>query len=286
MELALAQSNTKLYLQEPARIVKVKNFTEHEKFFQIELLRKGSLGHDPGQFVEVSILGIGEAPISIASPPDSGNRFDLCARAVGDVTKKLFTFKKNDLIYIRGPFGHGFDDKIFQRMRGKHLLFIAGGIGYFPLRSLINQVIPNAKNYKKISILYGCKTSQDRMFPDELKKIHHLSVGSNVELLETLDHPEADWTGNVGVITTLIPKIDFDPAETIAIIVGPPIMYKFVLTSLMDKHMPKENIYMSLERRMKCGVGKCGHCQMEGVYVCQKGPVFNYADVEHNEELF
>ena len=89
MELALAQSNTKLYLPEPARIVKVKSFTEHEKFFQIELLRKGSLGHDPGQFVEVSILGIGEAPISIASPPDSGNRFDLCARAVGDVTKKL-----------------------------------------------------------------------------------------------------------------------------------------------------------------------------------------------------
>jgi NAD(P)H-flavin reductase len=110
-------------------------------------------------------------------------------------------------------------------------------------------------------------------------------MGGNVEFLETVDRSDNGWRGNVGVITTLIPKVDFDPQNTIVVIVGPPIMYKFVLISLMDKQVPKENIYMSLERRMKCGVGKCGHCKMEGIYVCQEGPVFNYAAVQDNEEV-
>jgi sulfhydrogenase subunit gamma (sulfur reductase) len=104
-------------------------------------------------------------------------------------------------------------------------------------------------------------------------------------LLETVDKGDSNWAGSCRVITTLIPKITFDPKETIAAIVGPPIMYKFVLKALLEKNMPKGNIYMDMERRMKCGVGKCGHCQMEGVYVCQEGPVFNYAEVEKNEEL-
>ena len=110
-------------------------------------------------------------------------------------------------------------------------------------------------------------------------------MGGNIEFLETVDRADNGWQGNVGVITTLIPKVDFDPQNTIAVIVGPPVMYKFVLISLMDKEVPKENIYMSLERRMKCGVGKCGHCKMEGIYVCQEGPVFNYADVQNNVEV-
>ena len=122
------------------------------------------------------------------------------------------------------------------------------------------------------------------MYVDELAEI--TKIGGNVELLETVDHADESWKGNEGVITTLVPKVELDPNNTIAAMVGPPVMFKFVLKSLMDRNIPKENIYMSLERRMKCGVGKCGHCQMEGVYVCQKGPVFNYAEVESNEEVF
>jgi len=282
--LNLKEKNDELYVPEAAKIVEIKQFTPQEKFFRLELASGRSLGHMPGQFVQVSLLGIGEAPISISSPPADDHYFDLCVRAVGDVTNKLHTLNEGDEIYIRGPFGHGFDDDILAKMKDKHLLFIAGGIGYVPLRSLINKVVPEHDIYDKISILYGCKTPAERMYPEELTEI--AQMGGNVELLETVDKGTDDWSGNVGVITTLIPKVEFNPEDTIAVIVGPPIMYKFVLTTLMERNVPKENIYMSLERRMKCGVGKCGHCQMGDSYVCQEGPVYNYAAVEHNEEVF
>ncbi|MBU0581174.1 MAG: FAD/NAD(P)-binding protein [Candidatus Margulisbacteria bacterium] len=282
-KLKIQKKDEKLYLPEKATIKKVVPFTAKEKYFQLELNSGKSLGHMPGQFVQVSILGIGEAPISISSPPSTDSKFDLCVRAVGDVTNKLHTLKEGDVIHIRGPFGHGFDEKILKRMEDKHLLFIAGGIGYVPLRSLINKVIKEPKKYKKISILYGCKTPQDRMYQDELAKIE--KMGGNIEMLETVDHRDESWKGNQGVITTLIPKVGFDPKETIAVIVGPPVMYKFVLAKLLDLNIETKNIYMSLERRMKCGVGKCGHCQMDGIYVCQEGPVFNYGEIENKEEV-
>lgn len=283
-KLNLQTKNDTLYLPEPARILKIKSFTDKEKFFQLELLNRKTLGHVPCQFVEVSIFGIGEAPISITSAPSADNKFELSARAIGDVTTKLHTLKEGDIIHVRGPFGRGFDDELLQKLKGKHLLLIGGGIGLFPLRSLINKVISEKANYKKISVLVGSKSPQERMYSDELAGI--AKIGGNVELLETVDKSDGKWTGNTGVITTLIPKVTFDPIETIAVIVGPPIMYKFVLKALLDKQVPEANIYMDMERRMKCGVGKCGHCQMGGVYVCQEGPVFNYADVEKNEEVF
>jgi len=282
--LNLQPKNEKLYFPEEAEILEIKDFTPKERFFRLAIKSGRSLGHFPGQFVEVSVLGYGEAPISISSPPSKDNQFHLCFRTVGDVTNKLHTLKVGDSIFFRGPFGHGFDGKILQRMRNQHLLLIAGGIGYVPLRSLINFVVPERKNYQHITILAGFRTPQDRMYPDELKSIAQL--GENVTLLETVDKSDVKWQGNVGVITTLIPKVELVPQETIAIVCGPPVMFKFVLKSLADKQIPQENIYLSLERRMKCGVGKCGHCQMGGVYVCQSGPVFNYADILNNRETF
>jgi sulfhydrogenase subunit gamma (sulfur reductase) len=283
--LHLVEKDNDLYVPEPAKIIDIKKFTALETFFRVQLLNRKSLNHHPGQFVQVTLLGIGEAPISISSPPDkNSHEFELCIRAVGDVTNKIHTLKIGDIIYIRGPYGHGFTDDILSTMQGKHILFIVGGIGYVPARSLINKILPHKDQYEKISILYGCKTPHDRMYVDELA--HIAKMGDNVELLEIVDRADADWHGYEGVITKLIPIVHFNPSDTIAVIVGPPIMYKFVLTELLQKNMPEKNIYMSLERRMKCGVGKCGHCQMEGIYVCQEGPVFNYADVSHNEEVF
>jgi len=282
-KLNLQPRNDKLYLPDQARIIKVKKFTEKEKFFEFEILSGKSLGHMPGQFLQVSMLGIGEAPISISSPPATHNRFEMCVRAVGEVTNKMHTLKEGDIINFRGPFGHGFDDKILKRMEQKHIMLIVGGLGYAPLRSLINKIVPENKNYKKISILYGCKTPSEQLYTEELAKLR--TLGGNIQFMETVDRAEDDWKGNVGVITTLIPKVEFNPDETLAFIVGPPIMYKFVLKSLLDKQMPTANIYMDMERRMKCGVGKCGHCQMEGIYVCQEGPVFNYGEIEKNEEV-
>lgn len=286
-KLDLKPKNEKLYLPEEAEILEIKDFTHRERFFRLAIKSGRSLGHVPGQFIETSLLGFGEAPISISSPPSKDNKFDLCVRAVGDVTNKMHTLKVGDTIFFRGPFGRGFDDKIIHSLRGKHVLFIAGGIGYVPLRSLINQLVPERKKYKQLTVLYGCCTPQDRMYPDELTSL--TKIGGNVVIKETVDRVDegdASWQCDVGVVTTLIPQIDFIPQETIAIICGPPIMYKFVLKSLLAKNLPEKNIYLSLERRMKCGVGKCGHCQMEGVYVCQSGPVFNYADIVNNREAF
>lgn len=282
--MRLQPKDEKLYLPRPAKILKIKRFTEKEKFFRLQLLDGQPLNHDPGQFVQLCILGYGEAPISISSPPSDEPFFELCVRAVGNVTNKLHTLNEGDTIHIRGPFGHGFDHDILERLQGKHLIFHAGGIGYVPLRSLINQVIPARKKYKRISILYGFRSSSERMFASELENIY--KIGENVELYETVDHCDGNWQGCVGVITSLIPKIQFNPQESIAIIVGPPVMYKYVLASLKERQVPDENIYVSLERQMKCGVGKCGHCQMGASYVCQDGPVYNYADIKDNSEAF
>jgi NAD(P)H-flavin reductase len=283
-QLNLQPKNEQLYVPEKAIITRLEQFTTTEKFFRLELDSGRVLGHDPGQFVQVSVLGIGEAPISVSSPPSTDNTFEMCVRAVGDVTNKLHAMNEGEPLFIRGPFGHGFDAKIMGHMQGKHLLFIGGGIGYVPLRSLINQVIKTPDKYEKISILFGCKSPAERLYVNELADL--AQMGGKIEFMETVDRSDNNgWKGNVGVITTLIPKVEFDPQNTIAVIVGPPIMYKFVLLSLMDRNVPKENIYMSLERRMKCGVGKCGHCQMEGIYVCQEGPVFNYAEVQENKEV-
>ena len=280
--MRLAEKNDSLYLPEKAYIRKIESFTEKEKFFELEMDNGKSLGAQPGQFILLSIFGIGEAAISISSPPSFGNRFDIVVRAVGDVTNKPHMLHEGDFVFIRGPFGHGFDEKIQRKMEGQHLLFIAGGIGYVPLRSLIHFVLKQPQAYKKISILYGCKTPEDRMYKDELTYIS--SLGGNVELLETVDASDEKWLKNTGVITSLIPMVNFDPEETIAVVCGPPVMYKFVVKSLHDHGINNDNIYVSLERRMKCGVGKCGHCQIDDIYVCQDGPVFRFSDIEDKKE--
>ena len=282
-KLDLKKREPKLYLPERARVLRIDSFTDNEKFFELELLDRENLGHVPGQFVQVSILGIGEAPISISSAPSDDNRFEMCVRAVGNVTRKIHELKVGDIIHIRGPFGRGFTEEIQKSFLDNHLIFIVGGLGYAPIRSLINKIVPERDRYQKISILYGCRTSKDRMYTRELEEL--AKIGGNVELLETVDKADEEWKGSCGVITTLIPKITCVPDCTKAIIVGPPIMYKFVLKALHERDVRDEDIYLDLERRMKCGVGKCGHCQMEDIYVCQEGPVFNYAEVKNNEEL-
>lgn len=283
--LNLQEKNPKLYLPEPARLLEVKTLGEKEKYFRFELLERKTLGNEnPCQFLQVSILGIGEAPVSITSAPRTDNQFEISVRAVGEVTRKLHELKIGDIIHIRGPFGNGFDAKAQEKLLNKHLLFVVGGIGAFPARGLINTVLAQKEKYKKITILCGFRTPKDRMYADELDAIY--KIGGNVELLETVDCADELWTCGVGVITTLFPKITFNPVDTVAMLFGPPIMFKFVMKVLIDRNVPKANIYIDLERRMKCGVGKCGHCQMGDSYLCQKGPVYNFAEVEKNEEVF
>lgn len=268
-----------IYIPSPARIAKVQQMTATEKLFTVELPWGQSLGHEPGQFVEVSILGIGEAPISISSSPSRSNgSFELCVRKVGDVTAALHGLEGGATIGVRGPFGHGFP---VDKMRGKDILFAPGGLGLAPARSLINQVLDERGSFGRVIILYGAKNPSELLFKDELEAWSHRS---DVEFHLTVDRGDPSWTGNVGVITTLFKKVTVNPRNTVAVTVGPPIMYRFVLMELLGKGIPESQIWMSLERRMKCGVGKCGHCQINNLYCCQQGPAFTYAQVKGVEE--
>ncbi len=264
------------YVPSLATVVKKQPMTSFETLFEIKLDDGSVLGHNPGQFVEVSIFGVGEAPISISSPPTKKESFELCVRRLGNVTNKMHGLKVGDKVGIRGPFGHGFDT---ESLKGKDLLFVAGGLGLAPLRSFFNYVLDNRKDYGKVTLLYGCKEPRELLFADELVA---LGRRDDVEFKPTVDRcPESEvWSANVGVITTLIPQIQFNTEKTYAIICGPPIMYKFVIADLKKRNLPDDHIIMSLERRMKCGVGKCGHCQINHIYVCKDGPVFNYAKIK------
>jgi NAD(P)H-flavin reductase len=266
------------YVPEKATIKKITPLTETEKLFLIGLDSGKSLGHAPGQFVEVSLFGIGEGPISISSPPAKDNTFELGVRAAGNLTRALHNLKAGDSIGIRGPFGQGFP---VETLMGKDLLFVAGGIGLVPLRSLIKYSLEHRDAFGRIMILFGARTPKERLFTAELAE---WAGRKDVEFQETVDRADDTWKGNVGVITTLFKKITIDPRKTAVLIVGPPVMYKYALLEVKAKEVPKGNIWLSLERRMKCGLGKCGHCQINNYYVCQDGPVFAYPQVEDKEE--
>ncbi|MCF7824077.1 MAG: FAD/NAD(P)-binding protein [Candidatus Marinimicrobia bacterium] len=267
-----------LYYPTMCKVVGARQITDLEKWYELQMPAGQDLGHEPGQFVEVSAFGIGEAPISISSSPSKKGSFELCIRQVGTLTNVLKRYEQGDMIGIRGPFGKGYP---IEKLLGKDILIIAGGIGLVPLRSLINYVLDNRKDFGRLIILYGAKSPAELLFKEE---IAIWETRDDVELHITVDQPDESWTGNTGVITTLIPGLDLNLNTTIAAITGPPIMYKFVIMSLKSKQLNDDQIYVSLERRMKCGVGKCGHCQINGVYCCQDGPVFNYTDIKPLEE--
>ncbi|MCX5904423.1 MAG: FAD/NAD(P)-binding protein [Proteobacteria bacterium] len=266
------------YVPEKATIKKITQLTETEKLFLLSIDSGRSLGHAPGQFVEVSLFGIGEGPISISSPPARDNTFELGVRAAGNLTRALHGLKAGDALGIRGPFGHGFP---VESLMGKDLLFVAGGIGLVPLRSLIKYSLEHRDAFGRIIILFGARSPQERLFTDELAA---WSKRSDIEFLETVDRSDDGWKGNVGVITTLFKEITIEPRKTAVMIVGPPVMYKYALLEVKEREVPKQNIWLSLERRMKCGLGKCGHCQINNYYVCQDGPVFAYSQIEEKEE--
>ena len=273
-----ARAEAELYAPRLAELVKVEELTPREKVFEFRFKDGNGLGHRPGQFVEVSVMGIGEAPISISSSPTKDGTFQLAIRKVGNVTNALHSLEKGAMVGIRGPFGNGFP---LETLEGKDVLLIAGGIGLFPLRSLIQYVIDRRSSFGRVILLFGARAPAERLFLDELAT---WSQNPEIEFQETVDRGDESWTGNVGVITTLIPKVDIDPRKTMAVVVGPPIMYRFVIGEFKKKGLPDENIILSLERRMKCGVGKCGHCQINDVYVCQEGPVFTLAQLRNLRE--
>ena len=262
--------NNSIFLPDIVEVISTCQLTEMEKYIELKIDETSEFTFNPGQFVQLSVLGIGEAPISISSSPFNKSSIGLCVRKAGDVTTAIHKLEKGSYLGMRGPLGNGFP---IDEMKGKDLLFIAGGLGLAPLRSLINYVLEKRDNFAKITILYGVKNPGEMLFTDELEL---WETREDIELHITVDKPDNNWSGKSGVITRLIPPLTITPSNTYALVVGPPVMYKYVLLELQTKQIPETQIIMSLERRMKCGVGKCGHCQINGMYVCLEGPEFSY----------
>lgn len=266
------------YVPRPATLVAKQKLSDFVTLFTFEQDNGKPLAHKPGQFVQLSIYGVGEAPFSISSPPEQKNVFELAVRKIGTVTQALHNLEPGAKIGIRGPYGSYFP---VQQFVGKDTLFVAGGLGYIPLRSLLRYQLRHRDEFGRIIVLIGTRNPQERIFTDQIQR---LTGRGDVEVMETVDRGDPTWKGNVGLITTLLPKVQMDPVNTYVAMVGPPVMYRFVISDCRKMGIPTDQIYVSLERKMKCGLGKCGHCQINDLNACIDGPVFRYTDIEAYQE--
>ena len=255
-----------------SEIAEVKTFywhfedpTEQEAFRQFR----------PGQFAQVSLFGVGEFPTSLPPSPTEGETF-FTVRQVGSCTSALHRLHPGDKFAVRGPYGNGFPMEDYY---GKNLVFVAGGIGLIPLRSCIVYALKNRNKYKSIQIFHGAKTPKELMY---VPNLHEWERTPGVECHLTVDRATDGWTGNVGVVGSLFtkPGVKVPVENTIAFVCGPPVMFRFVIKDLLEMGFSEKNIVSTLERYMKCGVGKCGHCCIGVAYVCVDGPVFTYEQIK------
>lgn len=263
-----------VYTPTPARVLRVQKLTALETLYELALPHGAPLGHAPGQFVQFSIFGVGECPISICSSPTRPETFELAVRRVGEVTTAIHRVQAGDTVGVRGPLGRGFD---VNELHGHDMLIVAGGCALAPARSLIQYILDERERFGAFHLLYGARSPAEILFRDELESWRRRS---DVNCHVTVDRGDENWTGPVGVVTTLfraLPRMNL--SNTRVVVIGPPAMFRFAMLEVLARGVAQEHIYCSLERRMKCGIGKCGHCQVNHLYACLDGPVFNYAEI-------
>lgn len=267
-----------LFLPQEAEIVSARFITSTEKHFKVRIRDGSRFEYMPGQLVHAGVYGYGEVPLGISSSPSQNGGFELVVRKVGKVTSALSALEAGDLMTIRGPLGRGFP---VEELKGHDVLIVAGGIGLCPTRSLVRYILDNRADFGRFTLFFGARSPGELLFEEDLEDWRS---STDLDYLETVDRSDDKWTGHVGVITTLFRKTDNITPETRVIVCGPPVMYKFVIVELGIIGVPRRNVFVDLERRMKCGVGKCGHCQINDKYVCLDGPVFRFSDIENLEE--
>jgi sulfhydrogenase subunit gamma (sulfur reductase) len=266
-----------VYLPQKAVITDIIQETSSDldiKTFRIELDGNSRMDFLPGQFVELSAPGIGEAPFGFASSPLEKGFIELSIKKVGLVTEALHNLKKGSVVWIRGPFGNTFP---YEEMKGSNILFVAGGLGLAPLRPLILMMLNDGyrKSYTDFKMLLAARSSGDHIF---MRDFDNWSKYCS-EFILTIDKPENGWSGKVGFPHDLLSGMKIDITKTYAITCGPPIMIKFVASKLAEMGIPADRIFTTLEMRMTCGVGKCGKCNIGHRYVCVDGPVFNMSQL-------
>lgn len=267
---------TENYLPQSAVIAKVIEENSQIKTFEVVFANRAahkSFTYQPGQFMMVSIPHCGEAPISFSSSPTRPDTLSLSVRKAGQLTSAMHAMKEGDHIGLRGAYGNSFD---FAAFKGRDLLFVAGGIGLAPLRSVINYCLDNRQDYGRITILYGSRLPSDIAFRDDIEL---WKQDPSITCLLTVDATEPGWDGPVGLVTKLLDEIDITPSQSSAIVCGPPMMITATLKELNGRDFADENLITTMERHMKCGVGICRHCHMDGKLICTDGPVFTLAQL-------
>ncbi len=260
-------------------LVGVKDLADDIKLFQVEL-NGGRFDYEPGQFAFVSAFGVGEAPFGIASTVARTSALEFAISRVGTVTDALHALEPGAVVGARGPLGNSFP---LDELRGRDLVVLGGGIGGAPLRPVIHSILDNRADYGRLTILWAARSPSLLVFTDEYEAWRN---APDTELHLTVDEADAQWGGNVGLITELLEAVAPSPDNAAAIICGPPIMIKFVVLALKKLGFADEQMIMTLEAKMKCGIGKCGRCNMGETFVCLDGPVFAYTQVARFLESF
>jgi sulfhydrogenase subunit gamma (sulfur reductase) len=264
------------YLPELAVIEDVREEALGVKTFTISFKKEKEFDAKPGQFVQVSVFGYGEFPVSVSKIIDSRKgRFQVTVRRMGKVTTKFLDLPPNSVIGIRGPHGNGYP---IDKMEGRNVLMIAGGIGLTSIRSLALYLLENKSKYGDLKLLYGARTPSELLFKDFILSEEVRRKG--LEILLTVDEPDEKWRGKVGVVTKLLDEVKVDPRTTIVAVCGPSPMLRFASEKLIGLGFSKDDVFLSFERRMQCGIGVCGHCMISHKRVCLDGPVFSLRDVE------
>ncbi|MCX8110450.1 MAG: FAD/NAD(P)-binding protein [Syntrophorhabdaceae bacterium] len=265
------------YLPELATITNIIDETPNIKSFHVvfnDPEKMKNFKFEPGQVGQLSVFGVGESTFVINSPPTRMEYLQFSVMKAGEVTNAIHELYVGDQIGVRAPLGNWFP---YEKMKGKKILFIGGGIGLAPLRTLILFMLDNRKDYDDITILYGARTPPDLCYKDDLKD---WESRSDVNLILTVDTEYPGWTKRTGFVPTVLNEIAPSPENTIAITCGPPIMIKFVLQNLVKLNFKDDQIITTLEKRMKCGIGICGRCNLGSKYVCKDGPVFSLEELK------
>ena len=258
-------------LPQPFRIRRVKRETHDTFTVELHPLNgNNGFAFAPGQFNMLYLFGVGEVPISISGDPQQEETVVHTIRAVGTVTRAMRALKVGDTLGVRGPYGAAWP---VQEAAGNDVVIVTGGIGLAPLRPAMLAVLAQRERFGNVVLLYGARTPQDMLYKNQIMKWR---AQFDLQVHVTVDRALGDWRGNVGVVTTLIPKAAFDPYHTTALVCGPEIMMRYAVRELEARGIPDENIYVSMERNMKCAIGLCGHCQFGPTFVCKDGPVFRY----------
>lgn len=273
---AEAATRDNLILPQEADIIRVLPLTETEKQFTLRPLG-GEMRFTPGQILEVSAHGFGEIPVGFASSPTRRHTFDIVVSTADRESAAINRLETGDSLFVRGPLGNGFD---LEALNGQPVLIVAGGIGLCPARGLIQYILDRRSEFGDVKLFYGAASPNAQLFLDDLARWRH---SNEVDCYETVERPDADWRGHVGVVTTLFRKVTI-PADTRVIVSGPSVMCRFVIAELHGRQIPHDHIYLVLERRPTRGASEGG--QINDKHVCLDGPVFTYEQVEHLEEAF